>query len=121
MRNMNSALVRKCQSFECKLLIPVPYGAGLEFPFNSVIASRMARIAILTVEHISGNTCVARIGLGLRVTRRAREDLVVHRIGVASGTNPSRIPVARGEPGVIERRSRPGGCGMTRLAGRRIP
>jgi hypothetical protein len=60
---------------------------------------------------------MTRIRLRLQVAARARENRVVRRIRVANGANSSGISVVNWKPGVVERRSRPRGCGVAGLAG----
>lgn len=80
----------------------------------------MACITILTIENISGDTSVLRVHLRLRVACRALKYLVVGRIGVAGGTDPSRVSVARREPRVVECRPGPGCSAVTRFTCRGI-
>src|SRR5712691_9805069 len=77
----------------------------------------MALVAIRAVIHIAAYTLMFRICLRLRVAACAREYRVVGRIRVASSANPSGISVVNWKEGVVERRSRPRGCGVAGLAG----
>ena len=77
----------------------------------------MALVAIRAVIHIAAYTLMFRICLRLRVAARTRENRVVGRIRVASSANSSGISVVNWKEGVVERRSRPRGCGVAGLAG----
>jgi len=62
---------------------------------------------------------MVRVSLGFAMANGAGEDRVVRGVGMARGTDSSRIAVVGWEPGVVEGCSRPRGCGVAGLAGGR--
>lgn len=56
------------------------------------------------------------VGLRLQVTSRTREDRVVRRICMTRSADSISSAVVHGEPGVVERGSRPRRRGVARLA-----
>ena len=76
----------------------------------------MALIAAGTAVNVSADSVVSRICLRLRVAGGAHENRKVIGIRMAGGAHTLGVAVIRREPGVIERRSRPGGCRVACLA-----
>lgn len=81
----------------------------------------MALIAIRTAIDVAVHAAVVRIRLRLAVADGAGKYRVIRGIGVASGTDTSRIAMVGWEPGVVEGRSGPRAGGVAGLTGGREP
>ena len=80
----------------------------------------MALVAAVAVVHIPTHVRVTEIRrVSATVAIRTLKHFVVVRIRMTSGADTIRIPVVDREVGVIESRSRPGGCGVAGCARRR--